>query len=176
MVHIVSLSGWSESPHGTGDVPITSVTVHIDIFVRRNGPGGSTLADVGMSYPPNSLLTHMLDIQTLGYSLNRGIAMTRPTVEASPGVVIPRKYVIPPAVLAIRMQRYSIVLMVVAFILLAVNFAELSLEKVLWFAAILIAVFAILCAVTVVILNAIAWNFDRLREELKGGRDAQDMR
>jgi hypothetical protein len=102
--------------------------------------------------------------------------MSRPTVEASPGVIIERKYVIPPAVLAIRMQRYSVALMALAFILLAVNFANLSLEKVLWFAAILTAVFAILCAVTVVILHAIAWNFDRLKEELKGGREAQDMR
>ena len=102
--------------------------------------------------------------------------MNRPTVEAIPGVVIPRNYVIPPAVLAIRMQRYSIALMLVAFVLVAVNFADLSLERVLWFAAILTAVFAILCAVTVVILNAIAWNFDRLKEELKGGREARDMR
>jgi hypothetical protein len=102
--------------------------------------------------------------------------MSRPTVEASPGLIIERKYVIPPAVLAIRMQRYSVALMALAFILLAVNFANLSLEKVLWFAAILTAVFAILCAVTVVILHAIAWNFDRLKEELKGGREAQDMR
>ena len=102
--------------------------------------------------------------------------MRRPTVEASPGVVIPRKYVIPPAVLAIRMQRYSVALMVVAFILLVVNYADLSVERVLWFAAMLTAVFAILCAVTVVILNAIAWNFDRLQDELKGGREVQDMR
>jgi uncharacterized membrane protein YidH (DUF202 family) len=102
--------------------------------------------------------------------------MSRPTVEASPGVFIERKHVIPPAVLAIRMQRYSIALMSLAFVLVAVNLANLTLEKVLWFAAILTAVFAILCGVTVVILNAIAWNFDRLREELKGGRESQEMR
>jgi len=102
--------------------------------------------------------------------------MSRPTVEASPGVFIERKYVIPPAVLAIRMQRYSIILMVVAFVLIAINYANVSLGVVLWFAAGLTAVFAILCAVTVVILNAIAWNFDRLREELKGGRAAQEMK
>jgi hypothetical protein len=74
------------------------------------------------------------------------------------------------------MQRYSVALMVVAFVLLAVNYADLSVETVLWFAAMLTAVFAILCAVTVVILNAIAWNFDRLQDELKGGREVQDMR
>ena len=102
--------------------------------------------------------------------------MSRPTVEASPGVFIERKYVIPPAVLAIRMQRYSIILMVVAFVLIAINYANVSLGIVLWFAAGLTAVFAILCAVTVVILNAIAWNFDRLREELKGGRTALEMK
>lgn len=102
--------------------------------------------------------------------------MARPTVEASPGVFVQRKYVIPPALLAIRMQRYSVALILLSFVLIAVNFANLSLEKVLWFAAGLTAVFAILCAVTVVILHAIAWNFDRLREELKGGRQVQEMR
>ena len=102
--------------------------------------------------------------------------MSRPTVEASPGVYIERKHVIPPALLAKRMQRYSVALMALAFILLAVNLPNLTLEKVLWFAVGLIAVFAILCAVTVVILHAIAWNFDRLRVELKGGPEVQEMR
>ncbi len=102
--------------------------------------------------------------------------MVRPTVEASPGVYVERKYVIPPALLAIRMQRYSVALIAMAFTFIAINFANLSLEKVLWFAAGLTAVFAILCAVTVVILHAIAWNFDRLRDELKGGRQAREMR
>ena len=102
--------------------------------------------------------------------------MSRPTVEASPGVFIERKYVIPPAVLAIRMQRYSIALMIVAFALMATNYATVNLGLVLWFGTGLTAVFAILCAVTVVILNAIAWNFDRLREELKGGRAAHEMK
>ena len=102
--------------------------------------------------------------------------MSRPTVEASPGVFIERKYVIPPAVLAIRMQRYSVALMIVAFALMATNYATVDLGLVLWFATGLTAVFAILCAVTVVILNAIAWNFDRLREELKGGRAAHEMK
>ena len=102
--------------------------------------------------------------------------MSRPTVEASPGVFIKRKYVIPPAVLAMRMQRYSVALMVLAFVLVATNFTNVTLEVVLWFAAGLTELFAILCAVTVVILNAIAWNFDRVREELKGGREAKEMR
>lgn len=102
--------------------------------------------------------------------------MQRPSIEAAPGVVIPRKYVIPPAVLAHRMQRYAVYLMVCAFLLLAVNVSALSVSAVLWFAAGLTAAFALLCATTVVVLHAIAWNFDRLREELQGGRQATDMR
>ena len=94
--------------------------------------------------------------------------MQRPTLEASPGVFIARKHVIHPALLAHRMQRYSIALMGIAVILMIVNYVNLSLPIVLWFAAGLTAVFALLCAVTVVILHAIAWNFDRLKEEMKG--------
>ena len=102
--------------------------------------------------------------------------MQRPTVEAAPGVFIARKHVIPPAVMAHRMQRYSIVLMIFAFVLVGFNLPTLSLEKVLWFAAGVMAMFAILCAVAVVILNASAWNFDRLKQELHGGTKATDMR
>ena len=102
--------------------------------------------------------------------------MQRPTVEAAPGLFITRKHVIPPAVMAQRMQRYSIVLMVIAFLLMGFNLRTLTLEKVLWFAAGIMAVFAILSAVAVVILNALAWNFDRLKQELHGGLKATDMR
>ena len=102
--------------------------------------------------------------------------MKRPTVEAIPGVFISRKHVIPPAVMAHRMQRYSMSLMIVAFLLIGLNFTTLSREVVLWFAAGLTAVFAILCAVTVVILNALAWNFERLKLELHGGTEATDMK
>ncbi len=102
--------------------------------------------------------------------------MPRPTVEAAPGVFIARKHVIPPAVMAQRMQRYSISLMVVAFILVGLNLPTLTVEKVLWFAAGLMATFAILCAVSVVILNASAWNFDRLKQEMKGNKGATDMK
>lgn len=84
--------------------------------------------------------------------------------------------VIPPAVLAKRMQRYSVYLMVAAFAFLALNFTAVNMSGVLWFAAGLCAGFAIMCAATVVILNAIAWNFARLTEELRGGRGAHDMR
>ncbi len=102
--------------------------------------------------------------------------MQRPTVEAIPGVFITRKHVIPPAVMAHRMQRYSISLMIIAFLLIGLNFTTLSREVVLWFAAGITAMFAILCAVTVVILNALAWNFERLKLELHGGAEATDMK
>jgi hypothetical protein len=102
--------------------------------------------------------------------------MERPSVEAAPGIVIPRKYVIPPAVLANRMQRYAVYLIVCAFVLLLANVRALSVEAILWFATAMAAAFALICAVTAVILNAIQWNFERLKEELTtGGRRAVDM-
>lgn len=82
----------------------------------------------------------------------------------------PRRYVIPPAVQASRMQRYSLYLIVMSFLLVGVNYRALTLESVLWFAAGVTAGFALLCAVAVVILHAIAWNFDRLRDEWSGRR------
>ena len=102
--------------------------------------------------------------------------MDRPSVEVAPGVVIPHKYVIPPALLAHRMQRYSVYLIVTAFLLIALNYRAVTVDAVLWFAAGLAATFALLCAVTVVVLNAIAWNFERMRDEWRGGRDVTDMR
>ncbi len=87
-----------------------------------------------------------------------------------------RKHVIPPHVQAARMQRYSIYLLVGAFALVGVNYASLTMSAVLWFAAGISAAFALLCAIAVVILNAIAWNFDRLREEQIGLRSSQDFR
>ena len=102
--------------------------------------------------------------------------MNRPSVEAAPGVVIPVKFVIPPAVLAHRMQRYALYLMICAFLLMALNYNSLSLEAVLWFASGLAAVFALLCATSSVLLNAIQWDYERLKEEMHGGRQATDMR
>jgi hypothetical protein len=74
------------------------------------------------------------------------------------------------------MQRYSIYLLVAAFALVGLNYASLTMSSVLWFAAGISAAFALLCAIAVVILNAIAWNFDRLREEQTGPRPSQDFR
>ena len=74
------------------------------------------------------------------------------------------------------MQRYSIYLMIGSFALVGVNYASLTMASVLWFAAGICAGFGLLCAITVVILHAIAWNFDRLREEQTGLRTSQDFR
>jgi hypothetical protein len=102
--------------------------------------------------------------------------MERPSIEAAPGVIVVRKHVIPPAILAHRMERYAVYLIAVAFLLMGLNFGALSLEAVLWFATGLAAAFALLCAIAVVVLNGIAWNFERIKEELRGGREAVDMR
>ena len=81
-----------------------------------------------------------------------------------------RRHVIPPAVQAARMQRYSVYLVVLSFIIVGANYQSLTMESVLWFAAGITAAFSLLCATTVVALHAIAWNFDRLRDELAGRR------
>lgn len=102
--------------------------------------------------------------------------MERPSVEAAPGIVIPRKFVIPPAILAHRMQRYAVYLIVCAFVLMLANVRGVSLEALLWFATAMASAFALLCAVTAVILNAVQWSFERLKEDLTtGGRQAVDL-
>ncbi len=87
-----------------------------------------------------------------------------------------KKHVIPPHVQAARMQRYSLYLLVGAFAFVGANYSSLTMSSALWFAAGICAGFALLCAIAVVILQAIAWNFDRLREEQTGGRPSQDVR
>lgn len=89
---------------------------------------------------------------------------------------VEKKHVIPPAVQAARMQRYSVYLIACAFLLLGLNYEALTLKAVLWFAAGLSAGFAMLCAIAVILLSGQAWNFDRLREELRGGRQVQEMK
>jgi O-antigen/teichoic acid export membrane protein len=78
--------------------------------------------------------------------------------------------------MAHRMQRYSLALIIISFLLVALNWATVTLPTILWVAAGVAAMFALLCAITVVILHAIAWNFDRLRMELRGGPEATDMK
>ena len=74
------------------------------------------------------------------------------------------------------MQRYSVYLLVCAFLLIWANYPSLTLSGVLWFGAGISAAFGLLCAIAVVVLNGQAWNFDRLREELTAGaRTSQEM-
>ena len=86
-----------------------------------------------------------------------------------------RRQVIPPAVQAARMQRYSVYLMVLGFIIVAANYQSVTTGTILWFAAGITVTFSLLCAITVVVLHAIAWNFDRLREEWAGQRTAREV-
>jgi hypothetical protein len=96
--------------------------------------------------------------------------------EAAPGIVTPRKFGLPPAVLADRMQRYAVYLIVCAFVLMLANVRAFSLGALLWFATAIAAAFALLCGVTAVILKAIHWNYERLKEDLTtGGRQAVNM-
>ena len=87
-----------------------------------------------------------------------------------------RKSNIPPHVQATRMQRYSLYLLVGAFAFVGANYQSLTMSSALWFAAGICAGFALLCAIAVVILQGLAWNFDRLREEQAGLRTSQDVR
>ncbi|UCF41298.1 MAG: hypothetical protein JSW43_02895 [Gemmatimonadota bacterium] len=97
--------------------------------------------------------------------------MEQVRVEAGPGIVIPRKFVIPPGALAQRMQRYAVYLIVCCFVLMLANVQAVSLDALLWFATAMAAAFALLCGVTAVILHAIQWKFERLMEDLAtGGR------
>ncbi len=59
---------------------------------------------------------------------------------------------------------------------MALNYSALSMEAVLWCAAGLAAVFALLCATSAVLLNAIQWDYERLVQEMRGGRQSTDMR
>ena len=86
-----------------------------------------------------------------------------------------RRHIIPPAVQAARMQRYSLYLVTLAFIIVGANYQSLTMASVLWFAAGITVAFSLLCAITVVILDAIAWNFDRLQSELDGRRSSQSV-
>jgi hypothetical protein len=99
--------------------------------------------------------------------------MTTPDAHTVAEQPAKRRYVIPPSVQADRMHRYSIHLVLASFLLVGANYQSLTITNVLWFAAGITAAFSLLCAICVVMLHAVAWNFDRLREELRGGRAAQ---
>jgi len=80
-----------------------------------------------------------------------------------------KRYVIPPAVEAERMRRYSVLLMIGAFVLIGANIAELTLGRLLWFGALLLATGAIVLAAAAVLLRALQWHHDRLADEIHGG-------
>jgi hypothetical protein len=80
----------------------------------------------------------------------------------------PKRHVIPPAVEAERMRQYSIILMILAFLLLGFNFAELKLANLLWFGAILLAVISIVVGASAVVMRGLQWHYDRLAEEFRG--------
>ncbi len=81
-------------------------------------------------------------------------------------IIFTRKHVNLPALLAHKLQRYSMMLIVAAFVLIGFNFEVVTRESVLWFMAGLCAAMAVLYGVATTILDAIAWNFERLRDEL----------
>jgi hypothetical protein len=99
--------------------------------------------------------------------------MTNPSFHTTEQPATKRGYVIPPSVQADRMHRYSIYLVATSFLIVGANYQSLTMTSVLWFAAGITAAFSLLCAICVVVLHAVAWNFDRLLEEMKGGRKAQ---
>jgi len=80
----------------------------------------------------------------------------------------PKRHVIPPAVEADRMRRYSVILMIIAFVFLGANHAELTTARLLWFLALLLAVMAIVLGASAVVMRGLQWHYDRLADELKG--------
>jgi hypothetical protein len=91
-------------------------------------------------------------------------------VEAVSGIVIPRKFAIPPGTLAKRLQRYAVYLIVCCFALMLANVRAVSLETLLWFATAMAAAFALLCGVTAVILHAIQWKSEQPTEDIATSR------
>ncbi|MEK7667568.1 MAG: hypothetical protein AAB409_02860 [Gemmatimonadota bacterium] len=79
-----------------------------------------------------------------------------------------KRHVIPPAVEGERMRRYSVMLMLLAFVLIGANFAALNPANLLWFGALLLAVLSILLAATAVVMRGLQWHYDRIIEEVRG--------
>jgi len=80
----------------------------------------------------------------------------------------PKRHVIPPAVEAERMRRYSVILMVVAFVLLGLNVQELTPSRLLWFGALLLAVMGIVVGAAGVVMRGLQWHYDKLADEFRG--------
>lgn len=79
-----------------------------------------------------------------------------------------KRHVIPPAVEADRMRRYSVLLMIGGFVLLGANVQELTPSNLLWFGAMLLAVVAIVLASAAVVMRGLQWHYDRLADEFRG--------
>ena len=80
----------------------------------------------------------------------------------------PKRHVIPPAVEAERMRRYSVILMVVAFVMLGLNIQELTPARLLWFGALLLAVMGIVLGAAGVVMRGLQWHYDKLADEFRG--------
>jgi hypothetical protein len=80
----------------------------------------------------------------------------------------PRRQVIPPAVEAVRMRRYSVFLVIGAFVLLGLNFVELTPARLLWFGAILLGVMGIVLGAAGVVMRGLQWHYDKLADEFRG--------
>jgi len=80
----------------------------------------------------------------------------------------PKRHVIPPAVEAERMRRYSVILIVVAFVMLGLNFQELTPARLLWFGALLLAVMGIVLGAAGVVMRGLQWHYDKLADEFRG--------
>ncbi len=91
-------------------------------------------------------------------------------------VIFTHGYVNLPQSLAKSTKRYAIILAIVAVIAIAFNASAITQEKALWAVAGVSLIFAIVCGIGVTILDAVAWNFERLREELGVERHTVDTR
>jgi hypothetical protein len=80
----------------------------------------------------------------------------------------PKRQVIPPAVEAERMRRYSVFLVIGAFVLLGLNIAELTPARLLWFGALLLAVMGIVVGAAGVVMRGLQWHYDKLADEFRG--------
>ena len=80
----------------------------------------------------------------------------------------PKRQVIPPAVEAERMRRYSVVLIIGAFFLVGLNFAELTPARLLWFGALLLGVMGIVVGAAGVVMRGLQWHYDKLADEFRG--------
>ena len=80
----------------------------------------------------------------------------------------PKRHVLPPAVEAERMRRYSVILVIGAFFLVGLNFNELTPARLLWFGALLLGVMGIVLGAAGVVMRGLQWHYDKLADEFRG--------